>query len=75
MYYYVYTIQSKKNKRWYTGFTVDPVRSKMPAKSGSSADHAFQAGRTSNGIVKCVKIKKTRGKERYILKQAWVSAT
>jgi len=23
MYYYVYTIQSKKDKKWYTGFTVD----------------------------------------------------
>ena len=23
MYYYVYVLQSKKDKRWYTGFTVD----------------------------------------------------
>ena len=23
MYYYIYLLQSKKNKRWYTGFTVD----------------------------------------------------
>lgn len=23
MFYYVYTLQSKKDKRWYTGFTVD----------------------------------------------------
>ncbi|MDP3792840.1 MAG: HIT domain-containing protein [bacterium] len=29
---------------------MDPVRSKTSAKSGSSADHAFQAGRTSNGM-------------------------
>jgi len=29
---------------------MDPVRNKTSAKSGSSADHAFQAGRTSNGM-------------------------
>lgn len=29
---------------------IDPVRSKTSAKGGSSADHAFQAGRTSNGV-------------------------
>ena len=23
MYYYIYLLQSKKDKRWYTGFTVD----------------------------------------------------
>lgn len=27
-----------------------PVRGKTPAEDGSSADHAFQAGRTSNGM-------------------------
>lgn len=30
--------------------TVDPVRSKTSAKGGSSAGHAFQADRTSNGV-------------------------
>ena len=30
----------------------NPVRGKMSAEDGSSADHAFQAGRTSNGINK-----------------------
>ncbi|HXK40759.1 MAG TPA: phosphoribosyltransferase family protein [Candidatus Paceibacterota bacterium] len=29
---------------------MDPVRGKTPSSAGSSADHAFQAGRTSNGV-------------------------
>ena len=29
---------------------LDPVRGKTPLKEGSSADHAFKAGRTSNGM-------------------------
>lgn len=28
MYYYVYVLQSEKNNRWYTGFTVD-VRKRL----------------------------------------------
>lgn len=32
------------------GFLFGPVRGKMSATGGSSADHAFQTGRTSNGI-------------------------
>lgn len=36
------------HKTWQ--FNDGPVRGKTPLKEGSSADHAFQAGRTSNGI-------------------------
>ena len=46
MYYYVYILQSKKDKRWYTGFTVDPVRGKSPL---ATADMPL-ANRTSNGM-------------------------
>ena len=31
-------------------YAIRPVRGKTPAEGGSSADHALQAGRTSNGI-------------------------
>src|SRR3989344_9317605 len=37
---------------------LDPVRSKTSAKGGSSADQAFQAVRTSNGIDYVEKVKK-----------------
>lgn len=37
-------------KRKYPDLRGNPVRSKTSAEGGSSADHAFKAGRTSNGI-------------------------
>ena len=43
--------QFKELKNKYTDLRSSPVRGKTPRlESGSSADHAFQSGRTSNGI-------------------------
>src|SRR3989338_2241010 len=38
-----------EKKEYLTTFNINPVRGKTSAEGGSSADHAFQAGRTSNG--------------------------
>lgn len=46
MFYYIYVLQSKKDKHCYTGFTVDPVRGKSPL---ATADMPL-ANRTSNGM-------------------------
>ena len=46
MYYFIYVLQSKKDKRYYTGFSVDPVRSKMPSASANMP----LANWTSNGM-------------------------
>jgi len=43
---------------------VDPVKSKTP-QNESSADHAFQAGQTSNGIRVASETPKVTGKEKY----------
>ena len=37
-----------EKKEYLTAFNMHPVRGKTPLEEGSSADHAFQAGRTSN---------------------------
>jgi len=38
-----------EKKEYLIEFNMNPVRGKTPLGEGSSADHAFQAGRTSNG--------------------------
>src|SRR3989338_3387424 len=43
-------INSMREDKSRKDFEIDPVRSKTPVESGSSADHALQAGRTSNGM-------------------------
>ena len=74
MYYYTYILQSKKDKRRYTGFTVD-IRKRLNEHNDGKYK-SWTKGRGPFELIYCemCKNKQDAKKKKYILKQAWVSA-
>lgn len=67
MFYYVYILQSKKDKRWYTGFTVD-IRKRL-TEHNEELYESWTKGRGPFELIYCEMCKNkedARKREKYL---------